>query len=73
MVLLCYICMFMIFSFFFRLLVAGYVGQNPQGHNLNLRHTTLMPNIHGLPSLIALMFAPKIELRYVLETEVVLQ
>ncbi|KAG8222127.1 hypothetical protein J437_LFUL002124 [Ladona fulva] len=47
----------------FRLLVAGCVGQNPQGSRLTLRHTTLMPNIHGLPALMALIFAPQVELR----------
>ncbi|XP_046744424.1 probable ATP-dependent RNA helicase spindle-E [Diprion similis] len=46
-----------------RLLVAGTVGQNVSGQRLNLRNTTLMPNIHGLPSLLALIFAPTIELR----------
>ncbi|KAJ9575274.1 hypothetical protein L9F63_025774, partial [Diploptera punctata] len=46
-----------------RLLVAAYVGQNSQGDRLTLRHTTLMPNIHGLASLIPLIFAPRIELR----------
>ncbi|XP_067013969.2 probable ATP-dependent RNA helicase spindle-E [Anabrus simplex] len=46
-----------------RLMVAACVGQNSQGDRLTLRHTTLMPNIHGLPALISLIFAPTIELR----------
>ncbi|XP_015515166.1 probable ATP-dependent RNA helicase spindle-E [Neodiprion lecontei] len=46
-----------------RLLIAGTVGQSVSGERLNLRNTTLMPNIHGLPSLMALIFAPTIELR----------
>lgn len=46
-----------------RLLVAANVGQNPQGDRLTLHHTTLMPNLHGLASLVCLIFAPTIELR----------
>ncbi|XP_012255284.2 probable ATP-dependent RNA helicase spindle-E [Athalia rosae] len=46
-----------------RLLVAGVVSQNVTGERLCLRNTTLMPNIYGLPSLIALIFAPTMELR----------
>lgn len=46
-----------------RLLIAGTVSQNVTGERLSLRNTTLMPNIHGLPSLISLIFAPTIELR----------
>lgn len=49
---------------YFRLLVAASVGQNPRGDSLTLRHTTLMPNLHGLASLVLLIFAPCIELRY---------
>lgn len=51
-------------TLFYRLLVAASVGQNPQGDRLILRHTTLMPNLHGLASLVCLIFAPCIELRY---------
>jgi len=51
-------------TLFYRLLVAASVGQNPQGDCLILRHTTLMPNLYGLASLICLIFAPCIELRY---------
>jgi len=47
-----------------RFLVAASVGQNPQGDRLTLHHTTLMPNLHGLFSLVCLIFAPSIELRY---------
>lgn len=46
-----------------RLLVAGYVGESPSGKNLNLRETTLMPNLPGLTSLLSLMFCPRMELR----------
>lgn len=49
---------------FYRLLVAANVGQNPQADRLTLHHTTLMPNLHGLASLVCLIFAPTIELRY---------
>ena len=51
-------------TLFYRLLVAASVGQNPQADCLILRHTTLMPNLHGLASIICLIFAPCIELRY---------
>ncbi|XP_045519372.1 probable ATP-dependent RNA helicase spindle-E [Pieris brassicae] len=46
-----------------RLLVAAEVGQNEVGSRLTLRHTTLMPNIPGLPALLALIFCPEAELR----------
>jgi len=51
-------------TLFYRLLVAASVGQNPQGDRLILHQTTLMPNLHGLASIICLIFAPCIELRY---------
>ncbi|KAL4706344.1 hypothetical protein ACJJTC_016638 [Scirpophaga incertulas] len=46
-----------------RLLVAADVGQNEMSSRLTLRHTTLMPNIPGLPAIIALLFCPVAELR----------
>ncbi|CAD0203892.1 unnamed protein product [Chrysodeixis includens] len=46
-----------------RLLVAATVGCNQEGTTLTLRHTTLMPNIPGLPAIIALLFCPVAELR----------
>ncbi|XP_022817676.1 probable ATP-dependent RNA helicase spindle-E [Spodoptera litura] len=46
-----------------RLVVAGDVGSNEQRSRLTLRHTTLMPNIPGLPAIIALLFCPVAELR----------
>ncbi|XP_045453165.1 probable ATP-dependent RNA helicase spindle-E [Melitaea cinxia] len=46
-----------------RLLVAAEVGQNEHSSKLTLRHTTLMPNIRGLPAIIALLFCPEAELR----------
>ncbi|XP_048486162.1 probable ATP-dependent RNA helicase spindle-E [Plutella xylostella] len=46
-----------------RLLVAGVVGTNESAGKLTLRHTTLMPNIPGLPAIIALLFCPTTELR----------
>nr|XP_026494263.1 probable ATP-dependent RNA helicase spindle-E [Vanessa tameamea] len=46
-----------------RLLVAAEVGQNEASSKLTLRHTTLMPNIRGLPAIIALLFCPEAELR----------
>ncbi|CAG9789289.1 unnamed protein product [Diatraea saccharalis] len=46
-----------------RLVVACDVGQNETSSKLTLRHTTLMPNIPGLPAIIALLFCPVAELR----------
>ncbi|CAH0400477.1 unnamed protein product [Chilo suppressalis] len=46
-----------------RLVVASDVGQNEASSKLTLRHTTLMPNIPGLPAIIALLFCPVAELR----------
>ncbi|XP_026760545.2 probable ATP-dependent RNA helicase spindle-E [Galleria mellonella] len=46
-----------------RLVVAAAVGQSPSSSSLTLRHTTLMPNIPGLPAIIALLFCPVAELR----------
>ncbi|XP_060805355.1 probable ATP-dependent RNA helicase spindle-E [Amyelois transitella] len=46
-----------------RLVVAANVGQNQTSSKLTLRHTTLMPNIPGLPAIIALLFCPVAELR----------
>ncbi|XP_013171047.1 PREDICTED: probable ATP-dependent RNA helicase spindle-E [Papilio xuthus] len=46
-----------------KLLVAAQVGQNEMGSTLTLHHTTLMPNIPGLPAIIALLFCPAAELR----------
>ncbi|CAG4957696.1 unnamed protein product [Colias eurytheme] len=46
-----------------RLLVAGEVGHNEHSGKLTLRHTTLMPNIPGLPAILALLFCPVAELR----------
>lgn len=45
------------------LLVAASVTQNPKGDKLCLRNTTRMPNARGLTSLLALIFAPRIELK----------
>lgn len=45
------------------MLVAAFVGTNPNGDKLNLRHTTMMPNIPGLPALLCMMFSPMVELR----------
>ncbi|KAK5647639.1 hypothetical protein RI129_002531 [Pyrocoelia pectoralis] len=44
-----------------RLIVAAHIGQNPSGTTLNLRHTTVMPNIHGFPMLMSLLFCPSME------------
>ncbi|KAL1512681.1 hypothetical protein ABEB36_002237 [Hypothenemus hampei] len=44
-----------------RLFVAGYVGQNAEGTRLRVRQTTLMPNVPGLPALLAAIFCPTME------------
>uniref|UniRef100_A0A4W4EBT1 ATP-dependent RNA helicase TDRD9 n=1 Tax=Electrophorus electricus TaxID=8005 RepID=A0A4W4EBT1_ELEEL len=46
-----------------RLLVAGSVSLNASGTCIMLKETTLMPHIHGLPSLITMLFTPVMELR----------
>ncbi|XP_063539253.1 probable ATP-dependent RNA helicase spindle-E [Cydia strobilella] len=46
-----------------RLLIAADVGQSEHSKKLTLRHTTLMPNVPGLPAIIALLFCPTAELR----------
>ncbi|XP_063387201.1 probable ATP-dependent RNA helicase spindle-E [Cydia fagiglandana] len=46
-----------------RLLIAADVGQSEHSNKLTLRHTTLMPNVPGLPAIIALLFCPTAELR----------
>ena len=47
-----------------RLMVAAHVQLNPSGNTCIARDTTLLPNIHGLPYLLSMLFAPCIELRY---------
>ncbi|CAG9565445.1 unnamed protein product [Danaus chrysippus] len=46
-----------------RLLVSAEVGQSASSSTLSLRNTTMMPNIRGLPAIIALLFCPEAELR----------
>lgn len=46
-----------------RLVIAASVTQNAGTNRLTLRNTTIMPNIHGLSSLVCLIFAPRVELR----------
>ncbi|KAK9501254.1 hypothetical protein O3M35_011997 [Rhynocoris fuscipes] len=46
-----------------RMMVAANVTQSTTSERLTLRNTTLLPNMHGLPSLICLIFAPRVELR----------
>jgi len=47
--------------FFVRLLVAAYVGQTAEGGRLKLRQTTLLPNVPGLPMMMAALFCPTME------------
>jgi hypothetical protein len=44
-------------------MVAAHVGLNPSGKALLLRHTTFLPNQHGLGALLAMVFAPRVEMR----------
>uniref|UniRef100_UPI0035900AED ATP-dependent RNA helicase TDRD9-like n=1 Tax=Myxine glutinosa TaxID=7769 RepID=UPI0035900AED len=46
-----------------RLLLAAAVSVNSSGSMILLRHTTLMPPIHGLPAIVCALFTPKMELR----------
>ncbi|XP_064649764.1 ATP-dependent RNA helicase TDRD9-like [Lineus longissimus] len=46
-----------------RLMVAAHVGLNPSGNSIIARNTTIMPHIHGLPAILALLFAPCAEIR----------
>ncbi|XP_072125835.1 ATP-dependent RNA helicase TDRD9 isoform X1 [Mobula birostris] len=46
-----------------RVLVGASVSVNTSGSTMIVRETTLMPNIHGLPALICMIFAPVMELR----------
>ncbi|XP_078418572.1 ATP-dependent RNA helicase TDRD9 isoform X1 [Cetorhinus maximus] len=46
-----------------RMLVGASVSVNTSGSTIIVRETTLMPNIHGLPALICMIFAPVVELR----------
>ncbi|EFN82362.1 probable ATP-dependent RNA helicase spindle-E [Harpegnathos saltator] len=46
-----------------RLLVAQNINQLNNSNQLHLRNTTLLPNVPGLAVLLALTFAPRVELR----------
>ncbi|KAG9336632.1 hypothetical protein JZ751_002979 [Albula glossodonta] len=46
-----------------RMLVAGSVSVSASGSHILLKETTLLPNIHGLPALIYMLFTPVMELR----------
>ncbi|KAK7505535.1 hypothetical protein BaRGS_00003280 [Batillaria attramentaria] len=46
-----------------RLMVAAFVGLNPEGRTLIARDTTIMPQIPGLPALLCLLFTPLAEFR----------
>ncbi|XP_061087856.1 ATP-dependent RNA helicase TDRD9 [Conger conger] len=46
-----------------RMLVAGSVSLSSSGSHILLKETTIMPNIHGLPALLCMLFTPVMELR----------
>lgn len=46
-----------------RLLIAQNVSHSTNSNQLFLRNTTLLPNVPGLTALLALIFAPRVELR----------
>ena len=48
-----------------RMMVAAHVAVNPSGSMVLARYTTLLPNLHGLPYLVCLLFAPTVEMRWV--------
>ena len=52
-----------------RMMVAARVALNPSGSACVAKETTLLPNIHGLPHLVCLLFAPTIEMRCVMGEE----
>ena len=52
-----------------RMMVAARVALNPSGSACVAKETTLMPNIHGLPHIVCLLFAPTIEMRCVMWEE----
>ncbi len=54
-----------------RLLVAFGVHLSQTRQVVSLRHTTLMPSIRGLPALIAMIFAPTIELRLIYSKKII--
>uniref|UniRef100_A0A336MVA3 CSON007297 protein n=1 Tax=Culicoides sonorensis TaxID=179676 RepID=A0A336MVA3_CULSO len=45
-----------------RLVVAANIASFSNRNELSLRNTTIMPNIHGFAQLMAMLFAPKVEL-----------
>lgn len=47
-----------------QMMVAGFVGLNPNGSSVIARDTTIMPLIPGLPAIITLLFTPVAEFRY---------
>lgn len=46
-----------------RMLVAASVSLSASGSRILLKETSLMPHIHGLPSLVTMLFTPVMELR----------
>lgn len=42
------------------LLVAGMISKSSGGSHLTLRHTSLMPHVHGFPALMAMLWAPRL-------------
>lgn len=41
--------------------MAESIGQTINGDTIKLRHTTIMPNIHGFLALVSLIFCPRME------------
>uniref|UniRef100_T1JGF2 Probable ATP-dependent RNA helicase spindle-E n=1 Tax=Strigamia maritima TaxID=126957 RepID=T1JGF2_STRMM len=46
-----------------RMMVAATVGFNSSNDVMLVRNTTLLPNIHNLPALVSMLFAPEVEMR----------
>ena len=49
-----------------RMMVASSVHLNSSAHTCTARDTTIMPNIQALLAIVAITFAPNVELRFVL-------
>ena len=50
---------------YMRLMVAAFASSNADGRTIMARDTTIMPQIPGLHSILCLLFAPLVEMRFV--------
>jgi hypothetical protein len=54
-----------------RLMVSSHIRLNSNANGLLLRKTCLLPKLRGLPSIITLIFAPKIELNVMKQKHII--